>query len=198
MERVDIGKPLRCPPRLPRCGDGARPPRRLRRRRQQSPSLILFLRRRCVQEAAGQRRRAGARRVLRGIRSCRAPWKSSAETSHESNGETSRESSISLARYARTQAFAAVVLLTLAVVFLLDGAALASALAVEGALLAYLVRPSAGNDAAPRLSGRRLITASGSSWTFAALYSLGTVAWRTQPTRSARRVRGAMPLTCPS
>ena len=70
-------------------------------------------------------------------------------------------------------------LLTLAVVFLLDGAALASALAVEGALLAYLVRPSAGNDAAPRLSGRRLITVK--SWlllTFAALYSLGTVAWR--------------------
>ena len=70
-------------------------------------------------------------------------------------------------------------LLTLAVVFLLDGAALASALAVEGVLLAYLVRPSAGDDAASRLSGRRLITAK--SWlllTFAALYSLGTVAWR--------------------
>jgi hypothetical protein len=104
----------------------------------------------------------------------------SADTSHESNGETSRESSIALAlRYARTQAFAAVVLLTLAVVFLLDGAALASALAVEGALLAYLVRPSAGDDTAPRLSGRRLITAK--SWlllTFAALYSLGSVAWR--------------------
>jgi hypothetical protein len=104
----------------------------------------------------------------------------SADTSHDSNGETSRESSIALAlRYARTQAFAAVVLLTLAVVFLLDGAALASALAVEGALLAYLVRPSAGDDTAPRLSGRRLITAK--SWlllTFAALYSLGTVAWR--------------------
>ena len=102
----------------------------------------------------------------------------SADTSHESNGETSRESSIALAlRYARTQAFAAVVLLTLAVVFLLDGAALASALAVEGALLAYLVRPSAGDDTAPRLSGRRLITAK--SWlllTFAALYSLGSVA----------------------
>jgi uncharacterized membrane protein len=82
-------------------------------------------------------------------------------------------------RYARAQAFAAVVLLTLAVVFLLDGAALASALAVEGALLAYLVRPSVGGETAPRLSGRRLITAK--SWlllTFAALYSLGTVAWR--------------------
>jgi hypothetical protein len=104
----------------------------------------------------------------------------SADTSHESNGEHSWESSIALAlRYARTQAFAGVVLLTLAVVFLLDGAALASALAVEGALLAYLVRPSAGGDTAPRLSGRRLITAK--SWlllTFAALYSLGTVAWR--------------------
>ena len=88
------------------------------------------------------------------------------------------ESSIAL-RYARAQAFAAVVLLTLAVVFLLDGAALASALAVEGALLAYLVRPSAGGDTAPRLSGRRLIAAK--SWlllTFVALYSLGTVAWR--------------------
>jgi uncharacterized membrane protein len=88
------------------------------------------------------------------------------------------ESSIAL-RYARAQAFAAVVLLTLAVVFLLDGAALAGALAVEGALLAYLVRPSAGGDTAPRLSGRRLITAK--SWlllTFVALYSLGTVAWR--------------------
>src|ERR687897_120864 len=104
----------------------------------------------------------------------------SAETSHESNGETSRESSIGLAlRYARTQAFAAVVLLTLAVVFLLDGAALASALAVEGTLLAYLVRPSVRGETAPRLSGRRLITAK--SWfllTFAALYSLGAVAWR--------------------
>jgi hypothetical protein len=104
----------------------------------------------------------------------------SADTSHESNREPSGESSIALAlRYARTQAFAAVVLLTLAVVFLLDGAALASALAVEGALLAYLVRPSAGDDTAPKLSGRRLITAK--SWlllTFAALYSLGTVAWR--------------------
>ena len=55
----------------------------------------------------------------------------------------------------------------------------ASALAVEGALLAYLVRPSAGDDIASRLSGRRLITVK--SWlllTFAALYSLGTVAWR--------------------
>src|SRR5829696_6202986 len=90
------------------------------------------------------------------------------------------ESRTSLAlRYARTQAFAAVVLLTLAVVFLLDGVALASALAVEGALLAYLVRPSEVNDTAPRLSGRRIITAK--TWlllTFAALYSLGTVAWR--------------------
>ncbi len=88
------------------------------------------------------------------------------------------QSSIAL-RYARAQAFAAVVLLTLAVVFLLDGAALASALAVEGALLAYLVRPPAAGDTAPRLSGRRLITAK--SWlllTFAALYSLGAVAWR--------------------
>ena len=90
------------------------------------------------------------------------------------------ESSIAFAlRYARAQAFAAAVLLTLAVVFLLDGEALASALAVEGALLAYLVRPFGGGEAAPRLSGRRLITAK--SWlllTFAALYSLGTVAWR--------------------
>jgi hypothetical protein len=71
------------------------------------------------------------------------------------------------------------VLLTLAIVFLLDGEALASALAVEGALLAYLVRPFGGGETAPRLSGRRLITAK--SWlllTFAALYSLGTVAWR--------------------
>ena len=88
------------------------------------------------------------------------------------------ESSIVL-RYARAQAFAAVVLLTLAVVFLLDGAALASALAVEGALLAYLVRPSVGGDTAPRLSGRRLITAK--SWlllTIAALHSFFTVAWR--------------------
>jgi uncharacterized membrane protein len=96
-----------------------------------------------------------------------------------------RPAEISIAlRYARTQAFAAVVLLTLAVVFLLDGAALASALAVEGALLTYLVRPSAGGDTAPRLSGRRLITAK--SWlllTFVAFYSLGTVAWRA--TRSA-------------
>jgi hypothetical protein len=55
---------------------------------------------------------------------------------------------------------------------------------VEGALLTYLVRPSAGGDTAPRLSGRRLITAK--SWlllTFVAFYSLGTVAWRA--TRSA-------------
>ena len=90
------------------------------------------------------------------------------------------ESTLALAlRYARAQAFAAIVLLTLAVVFLLDGAALASALAVEGALLAYLVRPSVRGETAPRLSGRRLITAK--SWLllmFAALYSLGTVAWR--------------------
>ena len=104
----------------------------------------------------------------------------STETSRESYGEPSRESSISLAlRYARTQAFAAVVLLTLAVVFLLDGAALASTLAVEGALLAYLVRPSESDDAAMRLVGRRLIAAK--SWlllAFAALYSLVTVAWR--------------------
>ena len=104
----------------------------------------------------------------------------SAETSRESYGEPSRESGITLAlRYARAQAFAAVVLLTLAVVFLLDGAALASALAVEGALLAYLVRPSESEDVATRLAGRRLITAK--SWlllAFAALYSLGTVTWR--------------------
>jgi hypothetical protein len=82
-------------------------------------------------------------------------------------------------RYARAQAFAAAVLLTLAIVFLLDGEALASALAVEGALLAYLVRPFGGGETAPRLSGRRLITAK--SWlllTFAALYTLGTLAWR--------------------
>jgi len=94
--------------------------------------------------------------------------------------DRSAESSIALAlRYAKAQAFVVVVLLTLAVVFLLDGAALASALAVEGALLAYLVRPSEGDDTAPRLSGRRLTTAK--SWlllTFAALYSLGAVAWR--------------------
>ena len=104
----------------------------------------------------------------------------STETSRESYGEPSRESGISLAlRYARTQVFAAVVLLTLAVVFLLDGVALASALAVEGALLAYLVRPSESDDATMRLAGRRLITAK--SWlllAFAALYSLVTVAWR--------------------
>jgi hypothetical protein len=104
----------------------------------------------------------------------------SAETPRKSYGVPPRESSISLAlRYARAQAFAAVVLLTLAVVFLLDGAALASALAVEGALLAYLVRPSERDDAAMRLAGRRLIAAK--SWlllAFAALYSLGTVAWR--------------------
>src|SRR5829696_2415475 len=104
----------------------------------------------------------------------------STETSRESYGEPSRESGISLAlRYARTQAFAALVLLTLAVVFLLDGAALASALAVEGALLAYLVRPYESDDAAMKLAGRRLIAAK--SWlllAFAALYSLGAVAWR--------------------
>jgi uncharacterized membrane protein len=90
------------------------------------------------------------------------------------------ESTIVLAlRYARAQAYDAIVLLTLAVVFLLDGAALASALAAEGALLAYLVHPSAGGETAPRLSGRRLITAK--SWLllmFAALYSLVTVVWR--------------------
>src|SRR5215211_562228 len=92
--------------------------------------------------------------------------------------DRSGQSSIALP-YARAQAFAAVVLFTLAVVFLLEGAAQASAIAVEGALLAYLVRPSAGGDTAPRLSGRRLVTAK--SWlllTFAALYSLGIVAWR--------------------
>src|SRR5215213_9651423 len=104
----------------------------------------------------------------------------STETYRESYGEPSRESGIFLAlRYARTQAFSALVLLTLAVVFLLDGAALASALAVEGALLAYLVRPSESDDAAMKLAGRRLIAAK--SWlllAFAALYSLGAVAWR--------------------
>jgi hypothetical protein len=104
----------------------------------------------------------------------------STETSRESYGEPSRESGISLAlRYARTQAFTAVVLLTLAVVFLLDGVALASALAVEGALLAYLVRPSESDNATMRLAGRRLIAAK--SWlllAFAALYSLVTVVWR--------------------
>ena len=104
----------------------------------------------------------------------------STETSRQPYGEPSRVSAILLPlRYARTQAFAAVVLLTLALVFLLDGAALASALAVEGALLAYLVRPSQSDDAVMRLAGRRLITAK--SWlllAFAALYSLVTVAWR--------------------
>src|SRR5215203_3021950 len=104
----------------------------------------------------------------------------STETSRESYGEPSRESGISLAlRYARTQAFAAFILLTLAVVFLLDGEALASALAVEGALLAYLVRPAESDDAVMKLAGRRLIAAK--SWlllAFAALYSLGAVAWR--------------------
>jgi hypothetical protein len=104
----------------------------------------------------------------------------SAETSHESYEEPSRGSGISLVlRYARTQAFAAAVLLTLAVVFLLDGVALAGALAVEGALLAYLVRPSASDEAVVRLAGRRLITVM--SWlllAYAALYSLVDVAWR--------------------
>jgi Predicted membrane protein (DUF2339) len=103
-----------------------------------------------------------------------------AETSRESHGGSSREGGIYLAvRYARTQAFVAAVLLTLAVVFLLDGMALAGALAVEGALLAYLVRPSESDDAMMRLAGRRLIT--GMSWlllAYAALYSLVTVAWR--------------------
>jgi uncharacterized membrane protein len=98
----------------------------------------------------------------------------------EDYGEPSRESGISLAlRYARTQALAAAVLLTLAVVFLLDGVTLASALAVEGALLAYLVRPSQSEDAVVRLAGRRLIAVM--SWlllAYAALYSLVTVAWR--------------------
>jgi hypothetical protein len=102
------------------------------------------------------------------------------ETSRESYGEPSRESGISLAlRYARTQAFAAAVLLTLAVMFLLDGVALASALAVEGALLAYLVRPSESDRAVMRLAGRRLIAVM--SWlllAYAALHSLITVAWR--------------------
>jgi hypothetical protein len=104
----------------------------------------------------------------------------SAETSRESYGESFRERGTSLAlRYARTQAFVSVVLLTLAVVFLLDGMVLASALAVEGVLLAYLVRPSESDAVAMRLAGRRLIAAK--SWlllAFAALYSLGTVAWR--------------------
>ena len=101
----------------------------------------------------------------------------STETSREPYGEPSTE--IGILRYARTQAFAAAVLLTLALVFILDGAALASALAMEGALLAYLVRPSERDDVVKRLSGRRLITAN--SWlllAFAALYSLVTVAWR--------------------
>jgi hypothetical protein len=104
----------------------------------------------------------------------------SAETSRESYEKSSRERSTShVLRYARAQAFVTVVLLTLAVVFLLDGVVLASALAVEGVLLAYLVRPSESDDAAMRLAGRRIITAK--SWlllAFAALYSLGTVAWR--------------------
>jgi uncharacterized membrane protein len=98
----------------------------------------------------------------------------------ENYGEPSRESGISLAlRYARTQALAAAVLLTLAVVFLLDGVALASTLAVEGAFLAYLVRPSESDDTVMRLAGRRLIAVM--SWlllAYAALYSLVTVAWR--------------------
>jgi Predicted membrane protein (DUF2339) len=104
----------------------------------------------------------------------------SAETFPGSYGEPSREGGISLAlRYAGAQAFAAAVLLTLAVVFLLDGVALASALAVEGALLAYLVCPSESDDEVMRLAGRRLIAAV--SWlllAYAALYSLVTVAWR--------------------
>ena len=105
----------------------------------------------------------------------------STETSREPYGESSRESGILLAlRYGRTQSFAAVVLLTLALVFLLDGAALASALAVEGALLfAYLVRPSESDDAEMRLAERRLIAAN--SWlllAFAALCSLVTAMWR--------------------
>jgi hypothetical protein len=113
--------------------------------------------------------------VLAGLLEHRA-----AETSRGSHGEPSRESGIShTLRYARTQAFAALILLTLALLFLLDGAALASILAVEGALLAYLVRPSEGDDAAMRPAGRLLITAN--SWlllAYAALYSLVTVAWR--------------------
>ena len=122
----------------------------------------------------GRRATEAAGEVLRGIRPYRAPGsRGNVRDLGEPQGST-----IAL-RYARAQAFAAVMLLTLAVVFLLDGAALASALAVEGALLAYLVRPSVGGETAPRLSGRRLITAK--SWlllTFAALYSLGTVVWR--------------------
>lgn len=102
------------------------------------------------------------------------------ETSRGSDGEPAGESGIFLAlRYARTQAFAAAVLLTLAVVFLLDGMVLASALAVEGALLSYLVRPSEGRDAAVRMAGRRLIAAmSRLLLGYAALYSLVTVVWR--------------------
>jgi hypothetical protein len=115
-----------------------------------------------------------------------------AETSRETDGGPSRESGLSLAlRYARTQAFAAAVLLTLAVVFLLDGVALASALAVEGALLAYLVRPSESDDAMLRLAGRRLITVM--SWlllAYAALYSLVTVVWRATNPFGATDMRG--------
>jgi hypothetical protein len=102
------------------------------------------------------------------------------EASREPRGGPSRESGISPAlRYARTQAFATAVLLTLAVVFVLDGLVLASALAVEGALLAYLVRPSKSRDAMVRLAGRHLIAVtSGLLLAYAALYSLVTVAWR--------------------
>jgi hypothetical protein len=135
--------------------------------------------------ASGERRGNGARQaygghfwasVLAGLLEDRA-----AETSRGSHAESSREGGIShTLRYARTQAFAALILLTLALLFLLDGASLASILAVEGALLAYLVRPSEGDEAAMRPAGRRLITAN--SWlllAYAALYSLVTVAWRT-------------------
>ena len=134
--------------------------------------------------ASGERRDNGGRQaygghfwasVLAGLLEDRA-----AEASRGSHGEPSWESAIShTLRYARTQAFAALILLTLALLFLLDGAALASILAVEGALLAYLVRPSGGDDAAMRPAGRRLITAN--SWlllAYAALYSLVSVAWR--------------------
>jgi uncharacterized membrane protein len=102
------------------------------------------------------------------------------ETSREAERRPSEESGISLAlRYARTQAFASAVLLTLGVVFLIDGIVLASALAVEGALLGYLVRPSQSRDAVIRLAGGRLIAVmSCLLLAYAALYSLVTVAWR--------------------
>jgi uncharacterized membrane protein len=102
------------------------------------------------------------------------------ETSREAERGPSGESGISLAlRYARTQAFAAAVLLTLGVVFLIEGMVLASALAVEGALLAYLVRPSQSRDAVIRLAGGRLIAVmSCLLLAYAALYTLVTVAWR--------------------